>query len=623
MKLQDMFSPQLLKMANTYGKVVSGMERRKSALGGAFHTAGQAVDSLRRKMLGLGDTPAKVRVDTSQIDTANTKMGRLRDAMGRFIPGMGGGSSGGGSGGGFGRLMRGGALGGMMLGGIGGYLGMQGLQAANEHLIQPAFRSERTQFSTGVMLGDMGAGKSLMDQLAKYASDNPVFDKPEVQAAGQLLVGVNEQLGKIVPRLAMFGDVAAGSGNDLLGIVTIMAKIKAQTRVQGDELMQFMERRINILPALAQAKGVKQDEVAKLISKGQVSYEDVVKAFETLTGKGGTYYNMGNRMANETEGGQYQKVMGEMTEKAEQIGLTLLPYVTQVMGFVGELMGNMGTLETSFGTFSVAVSSAWGYVSQLLESLGLMNERSSAAQAIMGTLGVVFTFLGNAIIFSTGILTAFTDSPLAMLIAGITALPWLIGAVTGAWAALNAAFIASPIGLTIALVVGLAAAIMTAYDKVDWFREGLIKMWETAKSVFSNIGEFLKMIFMGDVVGAVQVIGKTFAEAKINGQNAVVANRNERLAKNNSKAYTGFSQGLPVIPDGMGGGGGKSNAPTGGLNATLANAKSSTINITIEKMIGESNFNVMDFDGDASALESMVMDMLARILRSAQQIQLG
>jgi tape measure domain-containing protein len=619
MRLQDMVSPQMLKMASTYGKVIGSMERRKSVIGNVFSSAAQSADSLRRKMLGLSDTPAKLRVDTSQVDAASSKVNRLRDAMGRFLPGMGGGGSGGASGGGIGRMMRGTALGGMMLGGIGGYLGMQGVQALNSSFIQPAFASERTQFSTGVMLGDMQTGKALMDQLAKYAADNPVFDKPEVQASGQLLVGVNEQLKNIVPRLSMFGDVAAGSGNDLMGLTTIIAKIKAQGRVQGDEMMQLMERRINVLPALASVKGVRQADITKLITKGLVSYEDVIAAFAKMTGEGGTYHNMGSRMAAETHTGQYQKVMGNISEIQTQLGTKMLPYVTQIMTFVGELMSNIGVLGDGFSDLQTSIYGVWLLLRDLFESLGFVSDKSSTAQAIIQTLSTTLSYFGNVIQFITGVLNAFVSSPLAMAITAI-------GTAKYVWLALNAAFVASPIGFIITLVVGLAAALMTAYDKVDWFREGLIKMWETAKSIFSNMGDFFKMILTGNVMGAVGVLARAMGEAKVNGQNAVVADRNQRLAKNNSKPFTGYNQ-TTDSPFAMAGspgtGGGKSLSEASGLNSTVEGSKSKSISIHIDKMIEKSEINVMDLDGDASALESKVLDLLARIIRSSEQLQLG
>jgi tape measure domain-containing protein len=611
-RLQDLVSPQMLKLAGTYGKVIGTMERKKSAIGNIFSTAGQSVDSLRRKILGLPAT-SRLRVDTSEVDTATRKVSRLKDEMGK-LPSGGGGS--GGISGMFGRAMRGSALGGMLLGGIGGYMGMQALETANNTFIQPAFRSERNQFSTGVMLGDQTKGKALMDQLAKYAADNPVFDKPEVQAAGQLLVGVNEQLQKIIPRLSMFGDVAAGSGNDLIGLTTILAKIKAQGKVQGDEMMQLMERRINILPALASVKGVRQGDITKLISKGLVSYEDVIAAFAKMTGDGGMYHNMGNRIANETQGGKYQKVLGDLSEKAEQIGMKLLPYVTKIMDFVGQLISNMAPLEKGFSIFSNAVGEAWLYVSSLLKDLGIIKDQGSAVTLIMETLGTVFTFLGNAIKIVTIVLKYFTDNPLLMFLTGMAAIPSLIGLVSSAWVALNVAFAATPIGFIITAVVGLVAALMTAYDKVDWFREGFITLWETVKTVFSNIGDFLKMIWSGNFAGALAVIGRTMSEAGNNSVKAVKADRNSRIVAGIPKP----AQGGGLLGGGAGGSGGGGLGGSTGLSSTVGNSKSQNITINVNSLIAKSEITVMDFAGDISELESKVVEALYRLINSANQI---
>lgn len=617
MKLQDMFSPQLMKMANTYGKVVGSMERKKSVIGGIFSKAGQSVDELKRKLFGLSSSNNHLRLDSSDIDSAIRKAGKLRDSMGRFIPGggSGGGSSGGRLMGGFRNMMSGGALGGMLLGGLGGYIGLQGLEMANSSFIQPAFKSERNQFSTGVMLGSEGAGKALMDQLAKYAADNPVFDKPEVQAAGQLFVGVSEQLERIIPRLSMLGDVAAGSGNDLLGLTTIIAKVKAQGRVQGDELMQLMERRINILPELAKVKGVGQGDISKLVSKGLVSYEDVMAAFARMTGESGMYHNMGSRIASETEGGKYNKVLGNLSEKAEEIGIKLLPYVTKVMQFIDQILEKLDPLSVAFKILKEGVFSVGSAILDLVGFFDTFGPKMTDAEKLVSLLSIAINYVGNAFLLVGSIIQYFVENPILMAMGTILGLIKL-------WYILSAAFTASPIGFVIIAIAALVVALMTAWDKVDWFREGLIKMWETAKNVFKNLGDFMFKLFIeGDVAGAVSIIRGAFNQGQQNGMDAVVADRNQRLVKNVPKAVQNNGN-LAFAPGGKGSGkGGTSSLDSvSGLSTAVGGTKSNVININVGSLIAKSEINVMDFQGDVGDLESKIITALSRLINSANQI---
>jgi|GEM_PF-5903329 len=620
-KLQDMVSPQMMKLAGTYGKVIGNMERKKGALGNIFNTAGQSVDSLRRKLLGLSSTPTRLRVDTSELDSATRRAGKLRDAMGRFTGGGGGAGGGRGSGGISGMLgsaMRGGALGGMLMGGIGGYIGMQSAQAIGAATISPAMEAERNQFSMGVMMHSPENAQILTDQLRKYAADNPLLGNAEVQGMGTQMVGLGYEMGKILPVMKSLGDVAAGSGNNLSELVTVLGQVKMKGRLQGEELMQFMERKVNLIPYLAKIKGVGEDKISQMVTDKKISYQDVESALGKMSGKGGIFDNMSERTANETSFGRYQKLIGDLENKGLDLGKAMLPYVEKVMGFVNQLMENIGPLEKGFSVFTSAVGGAWAYVSNLLKDLGLISEKGGAASLIMETLGVAFTYLGNAIKFVTGVLQAFTDSPLAMFVAGITAIPYLISLVSSAWVALNVAFTATPIGFIIAAVVGIVAALMTAYDKVSWFREGILALWETVKSVFSNMGSFLKMIFTGDVAGALAVISRTITEAGTNSVRAVKADRNSRIVAGIPKAVQGG-----FTPAGAGGGGGSGGGGLGGstgLNSTVGNSKSQSININVGSLIAKSEIHVMDFNGDISQLESKIIESLSRLINSANQL---
>lgn len=66
---------------------------------------------------------------------------------------------------------------------------------------------------------------------------------------------------------------------------------------------------------------------------------------------------------------------------------------------------------------------------------------------------------------------------------------------TGAQWLLNAAFVASPIGWVVVAIGALVAGIAIAWKKFAGFREAVMGLWYAFKQVFTNIGNFFKMIF--------------------------------------------------------------------------------------------------------------------------------
>ena len=71
--------------------------------------------------------------------------------------------------------------------------------------------------------------------------------------------------------------------------------------------------------------------------------------------------------------------------------------------------------------------------------------------------------------------------------------------VTGLWAkgqmVLNAVLTANPIGVVVMAIAGLIAIVVIAYNKCDWFRNGINKLWNTVKNFFANLPQNAKKAF--------------------------------------------------------------------------------------------------------------------------------
>lgn len=80
-------------------------------------------------------------------------------------------------------------------------------------------------------------------------------------------------------------------------------------------------------------------------------------------------------------------------------------------------------------------------------------------------------------------------------------------AMTLAQKALNLAMKMNPIGLVITLLLGLAVVFVTLYNKCEWFRNGVNKVWSFITSVFTKFSNFLTGIFTTDWTKSFGVFG--------------------------------------------------------------------------------------------------------------------
>src|SRR5690606_28965436 len=77
----------------------------------------------------------------------------------------------------------------------------------------------------------------------------------------------------------------------------------------------------------------------------------------------------------------------------------------------------------------------------------------------------------------------------------------LLAAVAVGWWAINVAMYANPIGLIIAAVVALIGVITYAWNRVGWFRGGIMAAWEAIKGFGKAIKEAVIVRFKEMLAG--------------------------------------------------------------------------------------------------------------------------
>lgn len=133
--------------------------------------------------------------------------------------------------------------------------------------------------------------------------------------------------------------------------------------------------------------------------------------------------------------------------------------------------------------------------------------------------------IGAVLVAVSGVVAAF-----ALLMPAIGAVVSILpavasagGIVTAAMSALGAVFaplgaviaaIASPIGLAIAAIVAIGAALVVAYNKVEWFRDGVNEVWNTIKEYTSTAFNAVKEVISTVLKSAIDLGKSIIADFK-------------------------------------------------------------------------------------------------------------
>lgn len=182
--------------------------------------------------------------------------------------------------------------------------------------------------------------------------------------------------------------------------------------------------------------------------------------------------------ANTSDGAaNQQRIFTEsLKELSATLGENLLPIITPFINKLNETVQWFGSLDKGtqqniikFGAFAAAVGPVIKIVGGLSSSLGSTMDFASKA-------GDMFT--------------KFKNSTMAATIA--------TQAQTIAQGALNFVMNLNPITIVIMALVALGAVFVTLYNKCEWFRVGVDKVWLAITQVFQKFDNFLTDIFTID-----------------------------------------------------------------------------------------------------------------------------
>lgn len=171
------------------------------------------------------------------------------------------------------------------------YLVGQGMGTLLQSIVQTRGQFQQLEIAFTTMLKSGTQAKGLMDRLIDTAAKTP-FDLSGIASSAKQMLAYGSTVDNVVDELVMLGNVASGVGAPLQDIAYLYGTLRTQGRAFTVDIRQFAGRGIPIYEELAKVLGVTKDEVSSLVTEGKVGFAEVEKAFQNMTGKAGTYYNL-------------------------------------------------------------------------------------------------------------------------------------------------------------------------------------------------------------------------------------------------------------------------------------------------------------------------------------------
>jgi len=203
--------------------------------------------------------------------------------------------------------------------------------------LQTAMKFERFTVEFAILGGN---GRKIMKELQELAMQSP-FPIEDWLMGGKRMLAAGLPAERLKEVMGPLADLAAGTGANMNELALVLSQVMAKGKLQGEEMLQFMERNVNLQAALQDHLGVTRDELEAMQATGMISPDDVIEAMKLMTEEGGKFYGM-TQAAMMTLSGSAQALRNAFTMVMAEFGSMLIPFVGLLTKLITQFLAEDG-----------------------------------------------------------------------------------------------------------------------------------------------------------------------------------------------------------------------------------------------------------------------------------------
>lgn len=182
---------------------------------------------------------------------------------------------------------------------------------------------EQTVIAFETMIGSVEETKKTLEDLTEFAAKTP-FEMPEIESAARGLIQFGERGDELMKTLHMLGNAASGSSTPFGFLALVFNQVRGVGKLLTQDFRQLSTRGILSLADIAKYYGITTEAAQKMLSTGQISFEELKKILESLSAEGGRFHNLMERQSKSLLG-LWSTLKDAMGITARTIGQELVP----------------------------------------------------------------------------------------------------------------------------------------------------------------------------------------------------------------------------------------------------------------------------------------------------------
>lgn len=295
------------------------------------------------------------------------------------------------------------------------YLSLQFASRIAKEIINVRGEFQQLGIAFEVMLGSKTKADQLMSEAVTFAQKTP-FTLTDVASNIKQLMAMGIATEDVMSTMKALGDVAAGVSVPISRVAINYGQVATLGKLQGRELRDFSMAGIPLMEELAKNLGKSKIEIEGMVSASKIGFKDVEKAFQTMAGEGGKFYNLMERTNSSVTGqvsnltDKYQVMLNEIGKANEGVIYGGIAGLATLIENYESILDVLKVLVVTYGAYKaalIATAAAQGLM-QLVENIRL--------------IGMFRKELGLLTAAQQAFNTTAKANPYGLILAGVTAL---------------------------------------------------------------------------------------------------------------------------------------------------------------------------------------------------------
>lgn len=264
---------------------------------------------------------------------------------------------------------------------------------ASKSVVELADNLEKSQIAFTTMLWSWEKAQQMLSDLSEFARKTP-FELTGVRTSAQQLIAMWVNANDIIPTLKSLWDVSAWLSVPLERLALNYWQVVAQWKLTWRELRDFTMAGVPLLDELAKQVWTTTTAVQDMISKWEITADDVVRAFQNMTSEWWKFADLMWKQAT-TLSWMRSNFQDSLNSLWEEIWMQLLPTLKEYMNSMWAWLDN--NIENIKRVAQYIIDTTWIVVDNIVE---LAKSLSSVIVSIANDISFTFNELFNSILES-------------------------------------------------------------------------------------------------------------------------------------------------------------------------------------------------------------------------------